>query len=193
MADRKDWKSPLRLARDYRELGRGARNAGHVLTARRVSNFDDAPAEAFPDPSVTHQVVCARTPESLGYFLACPAVKTEAYLLQREQAPAGYFLLSRVGRQCRIADLWIRSADRQAWAEAYAAASTAARTDPHTLEVTVAACSPLETGALEQAGYRRTHTEPVFVLDPGRLLGDRSDLAVNLLANDGFYWSGDSA
>jgi hypothetical protein len=137
-------------------------------------------------------VVCARTPESLGYFLACPAVKTEAHLFEREQTPAGYFLLSRIGRQCRVADLWIRSADRQEWAKAYAAATAAARMDPHTTEVTVAASSPLQTSALEQAGYRRTHAEPVFVLDPGSLLGDRSNLAVSLLENDGFYWSGDS-
>jgi hypothetical protein len=191
MADRKDWKSPLRLARDYRELGRATTPQAEAC-ATRVSSFDGAPAEAFPDPSITRQVVCARTPESLGYFLTCPAAKMNAYLLEREQTPAGYFLLSRVGRQCRIADLWIRAADRQGWAKAYAAAAAAARTDPHTTEVTVAASSPLETGALEQAGYRCTHAEPVFVLDPGRLLGDRNDLAVSLLENDGFYWSGDS-
>lgn len=191
MADRKDWKSPLRLARDYRELGRGAQAAGQALAARRVEIFAGVPAEAFPDPSLTRQVVCARTPESLGYFLTCPAVKMEAHLLERAQTPAGYFLLSRSGRQCRIADLWIRSADRQAWTEAYAVATATAGTDPHTTEVTVAASSPLETGALEQAGYRRTHAEPVFVLDPDGRLGERSDLALSLLENDGFYWKRD--
>jgi hypothetical protein len=192
MADRKDWKSPLRLARDYRELGRAPRDAGHALTARRVSSFDGAPAEAFPDPSITGQVVCARTPQSLGYFLNCPAAKIEAHLLERAQTPAGYFLLSRVGRQCRIADLWIRAADRQAWAEAYATAAAAASKDLHTTEVTVAASAPLQTGALEDAGYRQTHAEPVFVLDPDGRLGT-NDLAISLLENDGFYWSADSS
>jgi hypothetical protein len=191
MADRKDWKSPLRLARDYRELRRATTPQAEAC-ATRVSSFDGAPAEVFPDPSITRQVVCTRTPESLGYFLACPAAKVEAYLLERAQMPVGYFLLSRAGRHGRIADLWIRAADRQAWTEAYAAATAAAGADPDTTEVTVAASSPLQAGALEQAGYRRTHTEPVFVLDPGRLLGDRNDLAVSLLENDGFYWGGDS-
>jgi hypothetical protein len=187
----KDWKSPLRLARDCRELGRAARDAGHALTVRRVDSFDGAGAGTFPDPSVTQQVVCARTPESLSYFLACPAAKMDAYLLERDHTAAGYFLLSRVGCQCRIADLWIRSPDRQGWAEAYAAATATARMDPHTTEVTAAVSSPLETSALQQAGYRRTHAEPVFVLDPDRRLGDRNDLAVSLLENDGFYWSGE--
>ena len=176
MAERKDWKSPLRLVRDYRELGRATTLQAEACATR----------EAFPDPSIAQQVVCARTPESLAYFLTCPAAQMEAHLL----APAGYFLLSRIGRQCRIADLWVRSADRHEWAKAYAAAAAAARTDPDTTEVTVAASLPLQTGALEQAGYRRTHAEPVFVLDPGRLLEDRNDLAVSLLENDGFYWSG---
>jgi len=184
MAERKDWKSPLRLARDYRALGRATPQAETCAT--RVSSFDGAPREAFPDPSITQQVVCARTPESLGYFLTCPAAQMEAHLL----TPAGYFLLSRVGRQCRIADLWVRSADRQAWAKAYAAAAAAARTDPDTTEVTVAVSSSLQTGALEQAGYRRAHAEPVFVLDPDGRLGDGNNLAVSFLENDGFYWSG---
>jgi len=192
MTGRKDWKSPLRLARDYRELGRAAAPAGRALTVRRMDSFDGVPAAVFPDPSVTQQVVCARTPESLNYFLACPAAQMDAYLLELGHAPVGYFLLSRVGRQCRIADLWIRSPDRQGWAEAYAAATAVASADPRTTAVTVAASSPLETGALQQAGYRRTHAEPVFVLDPDRRLGDRHDLAVRLLENDGFYWSGES-
>jgi hypothetical protein len=190
VADRKDWKSPLRLARDYRELGRAVPDAGHALTARRLDRLDDIPADVFPDPLSAQRVVCARTPELLGYFLACPAAEVEAYLLERDRAPVGYFLLSRVGRQCRIADLWIRSGDGQVWLESYATATAAARTAPHITEVTVAASLPLEIGALQRMGYRRTHTEPVFVLDPDRRLGDRNDLALSLLENDGYYWSG---
>jgi hypothetical protein len=156
-----------------------------------VKRFDGVPAEVFPDPSVTQQVVCARTPGSLSYFMACPATQTDAYVLERDHTPVGYFLLSRVGCQCRIADLWIRSPDGQAWAEAYAAATAAARTDPRITEITAAASLPLQTGALQQAGYRRTHAEPVFVADPGALLGDRRDLAIGLLENDGYYWQRD--
>jgi hypothetical protein len=189
-AGRKGWKSPLRLARDYRELVRAAHEAGQALTARRVDRFDGAAAGVFPDPAVTQQVVCARTPESLNYFLACPAAQMDAYLLERGQTPAGYSLLSRLGRQCRIADLWIRSADPREWAEAYAAAASAARADPHITEIAVAASSPLQITAIQKAGYRRTHSEPVFVSDPGSLLGGRNDFAVSLLENDGFYWSG---
>jgi len=188
-ARHRDWKSPLRLARDYRELGRAAEAAGRALTVRRVQGFEGVPAEAFPDPSVMRQVVCARTSESLRYYLACPAAKMDAIVLERDHTPVGYFLLSRVGCQCRIADLWIRSPDQQAWAEAYAVATAAARMDPRTTEVSAAASSPLQNDALQRAGYRRTHTEPVFVLDPDRRLGDRNDLAVSLLENDGFYWS----
>jgi hypothetical protein len=192
-AHRKDWKSPLRLARAYRELWRAAPANGRALSARRVDNFDGVPAEVFPDPSITRQVVCARTPESLGYFMACPAAKMEAYLLERDHTPTGYFLLSRVGSECRIADLWVRSPDRQDWAEAYATAIAAARTDPHTTAVQGAACSPLETDVLERSGYRRTDTEPLFVLDPDRRLGDQSDLDIGLLEDDQFYWSRDCA
>ncbi len=180
---RKDWKSPLRLARDCRELPRRVRAA---QAARRVDSFEGLPRQSFPDPSVTRHVVCERTAESLGYFLACPAARMEAYRLD----DGGYFLLSRVGNQCRIADLWAPSAQAGEWASGYAAAADTARSDPQTTEVTAAASLPLQAGALEQAGYRPVHAEPVFVLDPGSRLAGRADLAVGLLENDGFYWSG---
>jgi hypothetical protein len=176
-----DWKSPVRLARDYRDWARTAPTPAPSLTVRRVENFEGVADTAFPDPSVTHRVVCARTPESLGYFLKCPAAKLEAYLLERE-AQIGYFLLSRVGGQCRIADLWIRSADEQDWAAAYAAATEAASKDPQTSEVTIAAQMP-------PPAYRHTHSEPVFLLDPDSRLQGRTDLSISLLENDGFYWS----
>jgi hypothetical protein len=191
-ADRKNWKSPLRLARDYRDLGRTARDTRCAWTARRVDRFEGVEAGAFSDPSITQQLVCARTPESLNYFLACPAAKMDAYLLERDHAPAGYFLLSRIGGQCRIADLRIGSADALEWVEAYTIATAMARTDRQIHEVVVGACSPLQSDALQQAGYRRTHSEPVFVLDPERRLGDRNDFALSLLENDGYYWSGES-
>lgn len=187
--ERKDWKSPLRLARDYRELMR-AGGTGHALAARRVDGFDDVPAEVFPDPMVTQQVVCSRSAELLRYFMACPAARVEAYLLERDRIPVGYFLLSRVGWQCRIADLWIRSADGRDWAGAYGAALAVAGA-ANINEITVAASSPLQVGALRQAGFRCTDTEPVFVLDPDRRLGERNDLTLGLLENDGCYWRRD--
>jgi hypothetical protein len=175
-ANRKDWKSPLRLARDYRELPRAAKSA--------VASPVNLPTGVFPDASATRQVVCERTPELLAYFLACPAAHVEAYRLER-----GYFLLSRVGRECRIADLWVHSAETPDWAAGYAAAAAAAGADPRTTQVTAAASLPLQTGALEQAGFRCTHAEPVFVRDPVSRLAGRRDLALGLLENDAFYWS----
>jgi hypothetical protein len=63
-----------------------------------------------------------------------------------------------------------------------------AAADPSTTEVTAAASQPLQTEALSRSGYRRTHVEPVFVLDPAGRLGGRSDLALGPLENDAFYW-----
>lgn len=187
--ERKNWKSPLRLARDLRDLARPAADAGSTVTARHVERPEDMPLEAFPNPSEMQQVVCERNPALCGYMLACPAAKTDAYLLEHGHAPAGAFLLSRVGTECRIADLWVNSTDAQAWAGAYAAATAAARVHPGVTKITVAASLSLQTRAIERAGFRRTQTEPVFVRDPNRLLGDRHDLAISLLENDGYFWT----
>jgi len=169
-AGRLDWKTPLRLARDYLEL---ARSAPAARSALRVG---------------CQQVVCARTPESIAYVLACPAARMEARDLD-----GGGFLLSRVGGECRIADLWIRSPDSHDWAAAYSAATRAALADPETTHVTAAASQQLRTEALRLAGFRHTHSEPVFVFDPHHRLGDYSALVLSLLENDAFYWSGSAA
>lgn len=168
---RMDWKTPLRLARD-------------VLAARspvKVRRMD-------ADPAATQPVVCARTPELLAYVLGCPAAMVEEHAFD-----GGVFLLSRVGKQCRIADLWMQSSRPHDWAAAYTAAAAAASTDPNTTEVTIGASHPLQIEALRQAGYRQAHAEPVFVRDPGHLLGDRSDLALSFLENDAFFWQGSAA
>lgn len=183
----RDRKSPLRLARDIRELGRAQVEAAGMLTTRRLDSFVNMPAEVFPGPSIT-EAVGARTAALFDYFMACPAAEVTAHLLERDHKPAGYFLLSRVGAQCRIADLWIRSPDQRVWAAAYTAATSAARADRQISEVVVAVSAPLAASALDQAGYRRTHQEPVYVFDPERRLGDQ--LAVGFLENDGYYWQG---
>jgi hypothetical protein len=184
-----DWKTPLRMARDYRELMRGRYKAVKAVTSRRLERFDGLIGELFPDPAVAQQVVCARTPEILSYFAGCPAARLDVYLLELDRTAAGYFLLSRVHGECRIADLWIRSADPDTWTAAYAAATAVAGKDSNVAQITAAASMPLQTAALESAGYRCTHAEPVFVLDPDGRLGGRNDLAVGLLENDGYYWS----
>jgi hypothetical protein len=178
----KDWKAPLRLARDYAGL---ARPVPRALTARRVANFTGAVPAAFPDPAIAGATVCARTPELLDYFLACPAARIEAFLIDE---PPGYFLLSRVGNQCRIADLWVRSADARLWAQAYAAATAAALRDSATTQSTIAVSTPMQIEALRQAGYRPSHHEPVFVLDPDSVLPP-GVLALSFFENDGAYWS----
>jgi hypothetical protein len=145
------------LARDLGELARSP-GARKPLAARRVASFEDA---------------------AWNYFMACPAAPMEGYLLEREGAPVGAFLLSRVGDECRIADLRTNGD----WVGAYQAAVAAAG---NVTRIVAAASVPARTEALEQAGFRRTHSEPVFVLDPESRLP--AELSVSLLENDGFYW-----
>lgn len=186
---RKDWKSSARLARDYREWMRASGSGSPDLSFQRVDRFSSALAALLPDPAVQGDVVCSRTPELLNYCLECPAAKMEAYRFERDAAPAGYCLISRVGRQCRIADLWVRSADARDWTDAYVAAAAIGLLDPDTTEIRAAASAPLQNAAIRRAGYRVTNTEPLFVFDPGSLLKGRNGLSINLLENDAWYWS----
>jgi hypothetical protein len=188
-AGSKDWKAPLSLARAYGRLAFPIRAAVRTLTMRRVDSFQGIAAEIFFDPANTGQVIRARTPQLLDYFLACPAARMEGWLLEQAGRPAGYMVLSHVGRECRIADLALQSAEAELWTGAYTAATLAALRDPSTTQITAAASLPLQLAALRRAGYRRIASEPIFVLDPGGLLHGSSELALSLAENDAFYWS----
>ncbi len=160
----KDWKSPLRLARDYSELARRP----HAETIAEVAR--DA-------------VHCSRARELLAYFKGCPAARITTH-----EIAGGEFVLSRVADESRIADLWISSERAEDWAAAYQAALTMAGADPDVSVVSVAASLPAQSAALERCGFRRTHSEPVFVRDPAGRLAGRGGLALSLLENDAFYW-----
>jgi len=178
----KNWKSLLRLARDYRELARSISNRGI-----RAAALNQLPREAFPAPAAAGPISCLRSQELIDYFRACPLARFQPYLLECSGEGIGYFLLSTHGAHSRIADLWVRSAEIQDWSEAYAAAVQVAA-DMGSNQVTAGASAPLQMQALRSAGFRRTLIEPVFVRDPETRLASGAEIALNLLENDAAYW-----
>jgi hypothetical protein len=144
--------------------------------AERVSRL-----EALPLPKAsTSMVVTARSAGLLRYLLACPGTEMSAYAVGRE----GYFVLSRVRGQARIADLWAEGGE-ETWMAAYSLAARAAAEDPGTVEVKAIAATAVERCALERNGFVARGAEPVFLYDPKGMLG--GELRVQLLDGDEFY------
>jgi len=183
------WKQPLRLLRNL---------AWKVIAApASFSGWSFAPAASFGDdilPLLPRSgdlpfTPAARSPQLLNYMLRCPGAAMSGYLIHERDTLRGWFLLSRVGGQGRIADLWIDSLALGDWIAAYALATQAAAADPQTFELVAAASVPMICRAIRAAGYRRYSGEPVFLRDPDSLLNQAPPLSVALMEGDAAYLS----
>jgi hypothetical protein len=147
-------------------------------SAVRVEKLDSVP-EPVPSPELTP---VRRSPELLNYMLACPGAAFSGYVIRERSAVCGYFVLSRVGGQTRIADIWTEGD----WAVAFSLAVREAMRDPETCEVAAAASiDRLRRAARSQLQPRGA--DPIFVYDPKGLLAGAPPLHVQLLDGDECY------
>jgi len=163
MSGDRSWKGPVRAARDLLRLTKPAHSAGAEWSIRRVQRFDETAAAVMPLlPGPDDLMPCRRTPELLNYLIACPAAEVEGYLLFRGGHLAGYAMLSRVGQECRLAEVWIGSSSSSDWADAYALTANEACRAPRTTMLTARVFSPSLSNSLAAAGFRSGTVEPLF-------------------------------
>ncbi len=162
------WKGPPRLARNLGWSLKPAPSVSAEWSARRVSRFTELTA-AHTEASVAAPECSAGI---LNYWLNCPAGSVSAFFIERQGRACGYFLLSRMRGQARIADVRITSAAVVDWTAAYALATAEAARYPDACEIAAVASHPLAAQALENCGFRHRGSTPLFVYDPGgRLAG----------------------
>ena len=151
--------------------------------ALRVKSFD-SPLHQYDElPYPTPW----RNAAYLNYWLRCPAAEISAYHVLHNEFIAGYFLLSRVGGQTRIADIRLRSGVPQEWAAGYRLAARAAAQIPETCEILVAASTPLAREALAASGFRERGSSPLFLYDPKKKLAGALPMFWNLIEGDAAY------
>lgn len=127
------------------------------------------------------------TVEFVNYMLRCPAARIQYFNLSKKNRPEGFFILSRVGGQVRLADLRILSREPEDWTSAYAVAMSAASQDPEACELLAAAPVPLVTTALESNGFRYRGSKPVFIRDPQGNLAGYDHIHLSMLDDDSAY------
>ena len=180
---RKNWKSVARWLRNAAILLRPEAGRDR-LTAERVDRFEKSPMEGFHPASFTP---VRRSADFLNFLLRCPAARFAAYRILDDGATRGYFVLSEVGAETRIADVCVDSRDAGGWAAAYALAAHVACQRPDVAIVTTAALMPLATEAVVRAGFRAIDQQVVTTNQAGLALKDLPPLHLTLLDNDGAF------
>jgi hypothetical protein len=183
------WKAPLRLARNIIWSLAPLPGAPRDWSEQSAGTFESSAQPLFDARADSPFPCTRRTSELMNYYLRCPSAVFTAALLLRAGVPSGWYVLSRVGGQVRIADIWVNSGSAADWATAYTLAARAAARDPEAFELVASASIPPAVEAVARTGFRFRHAEPVFVLDPRKLFGASQALNVTFLESDLAYGS----
>lgn len=154
-----------------RALARLARNyAWSVGSTVPLRQWSAERAASLPNPAANH-------------LLRCPSAAVSGWTLKHPGGRSGYFVLSRVGGQCRVAR--IRTTDLQA---GYALAVQAALEDPESCELVALSSNGDANRALEANHFHYREQRPVFVHDPQHLIPHESfPLDLDMLDDDLAY------
>jgi len=181
------WKGPLRLARNVLWSLSPMPEAPRDWSERRIDAFESSALPLFDARAESAFPCSRRTPELMNYYLRCPSAVFTAALLLRANVPSGWYVLSRIGGQVRIADIWVNSSSAADWSAAYTLALRAASGDAEACELVASASIPPAVEGVASAGFRYHHAEPVFVLDPRKMFADAQSLNVTFLESDLAY------
>jgi hypothetical protein len=163
------WKTPLRLARNTFWSFSSLPPAAKGWHVSRIAHFDSS-VETLLSGFEQKALCPVRTIAGLNHILSCPAATFAAFLLYEGSRLSGYFILSLVAGQTRIADLRLISAEPESWKAACVLAARTAAEMPETCEIVAGFSSPQVQYSFEQAGFRVRQTLPIFYYDPRKIL-----------------------
>ncbi len=189
-APEKDWRSVARMGRDVWHRVKPVAANVKDWTAEPVQQFDNSIDSVLPCSESNEAAYCQRSAALLNYFLACPAVKMEGYLLRQSNALRGYCVLNRIGTSCRITDLHVQSGAEADWASAYAVAARLASADQKTIATVGGNSNPFLARPMASAGFRLTGRQPLYFKDPEHRFPEGLALAMGLMETDAFYLAG---
>lgn len=150
-------------------------------SARPVASFETAAEHDRADAAAVHDA------DYLNYWLRCPAAHVSGFELLHDGRVAGYFMLSRVGGQARIAALGLRSSTPDHLQQGYRLAVTAAADDPETCEVVGLASTPPTRAALAACGFRQRDNAPLYLFDRGGIVSATTPILWSAIDDDTAY------
>jgi len=158
------WRPFARFARNlfWNLFWKMMRSSSRISPGWRVRKLSAGELAGVQFPA--RKTLFERTVPEIAFFLACPAAPAEFYLVERDGAPRGYFVLSMAVNQCRIAEAWIESDD---WRTLYMLAIREAAANRNIFEIATAANNEMEIQALKEVGFKIRGQIPLLLWTPG--------------------------
>ena len=187
LGGRLDWKTPGRMARDVARALTPLPDPGPEWRATRVARFDAGIELALPTAGRPSPIVARRSPDLLNYWLDCPAAAMEGYRVSGPAGRCAYFVLSKLGGECRIADLGVSSSTATDWNAAVKLATRTAAEDRSVHTLKMGSSATLLQAALTAASFRVERTYPVLYWDSIKKGIEPGERSMTLAENDFFY------
>ena len=181
------WKRLPRLARGILWSMTAPSDVSPGWRTRRVGEDEVERIAALGSAATSDHAVLERSAAFLRHALACPIVPVELFALERFGRIHGYFLLSYAPGQARLADWWVDSQDSADWHALVHAAVRQAKEKGRFAELVVWASDPVQSRFLEDCGFHRRLTLPIYFRRSGRLEVPSDGVRVQMLDNDAFY------
>jgi hypothetical protein len=158
------WRVPPRFLRSAFWAVQAPKDQFPDWYALRVEPGDVRRIAALASVRREHGVSLERSESLLAYFLACPIASMELYALEKAGRLRGYFLLSHVPGQARIADSWLDTDAESDWRALFQCAVREAGRNRDAAELLAWASDSLHAGCLEKCGFHTRFARPVQVL-----------------------------
>ena len=98
----------------------------------------------------------------------------------------GYYLLNRIGGQCRIIDLYVDSAAPPDWQAAYRLAVNDAASQPQTCEITTFCSLPWVGKLLESEGFHQRDERPAMLFGREKSFAGAQQVHLQMVECDAF-------
>jgi hypothetical protein len=179
---RQNLKLPARFARNWSWAVRWPATAPPDWGAERVEP-EQIPPDVLPVSS-GRLTACLRGAALFRYLEQCPIARHELYVARAGGRLKGYFLLSFVPGQARVADAWVNGGETYEWDALYRLAVRAAFDAGDVAEITAAAAVEASQYALTQCGFRMYQALPVMLFDPKGALAGAPPVHWQMIDND---------
>ncbi|MBL8219077.1 MAG: hypothetical protein JNL62_07600 [Bryobacterales bacterium] len=181
---RQNWKTPARFLRNTVWVMRSA-SVLSGWTAEPISP-GEITGNLLPAPG-PGQAVAHRSAALFEYMAQCPTARYQLWLVRQGAEARGYFLLSIIFGQARVADAWITEATSESWSALYALAAQVALRHHSVAEITTSVTLPDALAGAAVCGFRPYGELAVMVFDPKKHLAFVSQFHLQMLDNDASF------